>query len=70
MVQNPSVRNSQTARPLQAARLKKVFKTVCLREPGNTADRNQVNSMTTTFKAENYKLKTAFSDAAVYCMAD
>ena len=53
-----------------ACQVKKVFRTVCLREPGNTADRNQVDSMTAAFKADNYRLKTAFSDAAVYCMAD
>jgi len=53
-----------------SCQVKKVFRTVCLREPGNTADRNQVNSMTAAFKADNYRLKTAFSDAAVYCMAD
>ena len=50
--------------------VKKVFKTVCLRNPGNGADRNQIDSMTASFKADNYNLKTAFSDAAVYCMAD
>ena len=50
--------------------VKKVFKTVCLRNPGNGADRNQIDSMTVSFKADNYNLKTAFSDAAVYCMAD
>jgi hypothetical protein len=50
--------------------VKKVFKTVCLREPGNSTDRSQVNTMVTAFKADNYNLKTAFSDAAVYCMAD
>jgi hypothetical protein len=50
--------------------VKKVFKTVCLREPGNGTDRDQVDSMTAAFKASNYNLKTVFSDAAVYCMAD
>jgi len=53
-----------------SCQVKKVFRTVCLREPGNTADRNQIDSMTTAFKADNYRLKTVFSDAAVYCMAD
>lgn len=49
--------------------VKKVFKTVCLREPGDSSDRGQIDSMTTAFKI-NYNLKTVFSDAAVYCMAD
>ena len=50
--------------------VKKVFKTVCLRKPGNSSDRNQVDAMVAAFKADNYNLKTVFSDAAVYCMAD
>ena len=50
--------------------VRNVFKTVCLREPGNRTDRDQVDSMTAAFKASNYNLKTVFSDAAVYCMAD
>jgi hypothetical protein len=48
----------------------KVFKNVCLRAPGNAADRGQVNSMVATFKSSNYKMKQVFADAAVYCMGD
>lgn len=49
---------------------KKVFKTICLRAPVNTADRNQIDSMTTSFKANNYNMKRIFAEAAVYCMGD
>jgi hypothetical protein len=49
---------------------KKVFKTVCLRSPVDAADRNQINSMTTSFKAHNYSMKRIFAEAAVYCMGD
>jgi hypothetical protein len=48
----------------------KVFKNVCLRAPGNSADRSQINSMVASFKSSNYKLKQVFADAAVYCMGD
>jgi len=48
----------------------KVFKNVCLREPVDGADRAQVASMITNFRSSTYRLKTVFSDAAVYCMGD
>jgi len=48
----------------------KVFKNVCLRAPGNAADRSEISSMVAAFKASNYKMKQVFADAAVYCMGD
>jgi hypothetical protein len=53
-----------------ACQVTKVFRTVCLREPGNAADRGQIDSMIGAFKADNYNMKTAFAEAAVYCMGD
>ncbi len=50
--------------------VKKVFKTVCLRPPGNAADRNQIDTMVTSFKSNGYHLKRTFAEAAVYCMGD
>ncbi len=50
--------------------VKKAFKTVCLRDPGNAADRNQVDITTASFKADNYNMKTAFAEVAVYCMGE
>ena len=50
--------------------VKKVFKTVCLREPGNSADRSEVDAITADFRADNYNMKTAFAETAVYCMGD
>jgi hypothetical protein len=50
--------------------VEKVFKTVCFRAPGNAADRNQVASMTTSFKNGGYHLKQVFAETAVYCMGD
>ena len=49
--------------------VKKVFKTVCLREPDNSEDRGQISSMLTQFK-QNHDLKEQFKLAAVHCMGD
>ena len=45
-----------------------VFKTVCLRDPQDAADRARVDTITNTFTASGYKLKEAFANAAAYCM--
>ncbi len=50
--------------------VKKVFTNVCLREPVDTADRMQLDTMASNFAASNYQLKQVFADAAVYCMGD
>ena len=50
--------------------VKKAFETVCLREPGNAADRIQIDTTTANFKADNYNMKTAYAEDAVYCMGD
>ena len=50
--------------------VEKVFKAVCLRPPGNAADRTQVDTLTAAFKGNGYKLKDVFASAAVYCMGD
>jgi len=50
--------------------VKKVFKAVCFREPGNAADRAEVSAIAATFKSGGYKLKQVFAAAAVYCMGD
>jgi len=48
----------------------KVFEAVCLRKPEDSADRAQISSMIGNFRSSTYKLKTVFSDAAVYCRGD
>ncbi len=50
--------------------VKKVFKNVCLRNPVDTTDRNQIASMVTSFKASGYQLKQVFAESATYCMGD
>ncbi len=47
--------------------VKKAFQTVCLREPGNSADRTEVDSIVTDFKAGGYRMKQVFRDVAAYC---
>src|SRR6187549_1784481 len=43
--------------------VEKVFKVVCFRAPGNAADRNEVQNMTSRFKANGYRLKQVFAEA-------
>jgi hypothetical protein len=51
-----------------SCQVEKVFRTVCLRSPVDTADRNQIGSMVGSFRASGFRLKQAFTDAATYCM--
>lgn len=46
--------------------VEKVFNTVCLREPGDAADRTHIASTTTSFTS-NYNLKQVFAETANYC---
>jgi len=50
--------------------VEKVFRTVCLREPGNAADRQTVATIKSKFKSTGYKMKQVFADAAIYCMGN
>lgn len=51
--------------------VEKVFKAVCLRPAGNTADRAAVDDMITKFKqpfnSTGYELKRVFAESAAYC---
>ncbi|GAA3566242.1 hypothetical protein [Marinobacter xestospongiae] len=49
---------------------KKVFRTVCLRDPVDGADRSQIATMVSNLRASGFKLKRSFADSAVYCMGD
>jgi hypothetical protein len=50
--------------------VEEAFKAICLREPGNAADRAKVQQVKASFKAGGYKMKQVFADTAVYCMGD
>lgn len=50
--------------------VKKVFKTICLRDPTDSSDFSKVDEMVTSFKNSNYKMKQVFAEAGAYCMGD
>ena len=50
--------------------VEKVFRAVCLREPGNATDRQTVQNIKSKFKTTGYKMKQVFGDAAIYCMGN
>ena len=50
--------------------VEKVFRAMCLRDPGNTQDRQAVSTIKSSFKSGGYKMKQVFADAAVYCMGN
>jgi len=50
--------------------VQKVFANVCLRPAQDSADRTQIASMVSSFKASGYNLKQVFAESAVYCMGD
>ncbi|HEY7884995.1 MAG TPA: hypothetical protein VIC08_08630 [Cellvibrionaceae bacterium] len=53
-----------------SCQVEKVFKTVCLRAPGDSADRALMASATSNFAASGYNLKQVFVDTADYCKGD
>ncbi len=48
--------------------VRKVFRTVCLRDPVDAADRARIDTMTRDFVNGRYRLKQVFAESAVYCM--
>lgn len=48
--------------------VEKVFKAVCFRAPGDSADHAQVSNITASFKSNGYRLKDVFAQTAAYCM--
>jgi hypothetical protein len=47
--------------------VQKAFRAVCLRAPSTQADATAVGTIKAAFKANGYKMKQMFADAAVYC---
>ncbi len=50
--------------------VKKVFKTVCLREAESDADLAQISNTTASFKQNSYQLKRVFAEVGGYCMGE
>ncbi|MEE4300894.1 MAG: hypothetical protein V2J24_15755 [Pseudomonadales bacterium] len=53
-----------------SCQVEKVFRTVCLRPPVDAEDRAQVEAMTSSFVASDYRMKDVFAESAVYCMGE
>ncbi|MDQ2639852.1 MAG: hypothetical protein M3Y79_04655 [Pseudomonadota bacterium] len=47
--------------------VEKVFRTVCLRPPVNSADRSEVNRVMGIFRGNGYRVKDVFAETAAYC---
>jgi hypothetical protein len=39
-----------------------------LRAPGDAADRNEIDQMTSSFVSGGYRMKPVFAESAKYCM--
>ncbi len=50
--------------------VQKTFQAMCLRPPSNATDRSEVTKITSDFVSNDYNLKTAFAESAVYCMGN
>lgn len=50
--------------------VKKVFRTVCLREPTTAPDHAAVGNITGAFKSSGYSLRRVFAETGVYCMGN
>jgi hypothetical protein len=53
-----------------SCQVKKVFETVCLREPTDAGDLAHVNTTVTDFINSNYNMKTVFAKTAAFCKGD
>jgi len=51
-----------------SCQVRKVFRTVCLRDAENLQDRNAVTLISDTFRSTGYSMKQVFADTAVHCM--
>jgi len=51
-----------------SCQVKKVFRTVCLRNAEDQTDRDAVAAITATFRSTGYNLRQVFADTAVHCM--
>ena len=45
----------------------KAFKAVCLRDPIDSNDRNEIKRITAAFKSGGHQMKPVFAEAALYC---
>ena len=50
--------------------VEKVFRKVCFRAPSDAQDRARIDAITASFRANGYRLKRVFAEAATYCIGD
>ena len=63
-------RELANSRAFASCQVKKAFRAVCLREPADQTDLDQLNAMTDSFRANGYRMKRVFAEAASYCKGD
>lgn len=57
-------------RQFSECQVKHVFEKVCYRAPNGPADLEAVQTIATSFEANNRSMRRAFAETAVYCMGD
>ena len=50
-----------------SCQVKKAFKAVCLRDPIDSNDRNEIKRIAAAFKSGGHKMKPVFAEAAAFC---
>ncbi len=53
-----------------SCQVKKVFKTVCMREPESPEDNGAVTSIAQNFRTNGYSMKQVFADTAAHCKGE
>lgn len=51
-------------------KVQQVFEQVCLREPRDADDRNELATIVSRFRSNGYQLKRAYAESAAYCMGE
>lgn len=51
-------------------KVRQVFEQVCLRKPGDAADRSELDSIVSSFRSSGFELKRAYAESAAYCMGE
>ena len=57
-------------RQFAKCQVKKVFEKVCYRSPNGAADEQAVETIATSFEANNRSMKRVFAETALHCMGD
>ncbi len=60
-------RELANSRAFASCQVKKAFRAVCLREPADQNDLDELSDMTLSFRDNGYRMKRVFAEAAYYC---